>query len=122
MAIRDKLRANTADVLEPGEQVQAVFNAQAASPWLSIISIWIIMMKNAYRIAVVTDKRILLIQAGRFSVTQNKGVIRELPRSTKIGPADGLWYQTDALGEHLWIHKRWAKDIAEADAAAPAAA
>ena len=37
--------------------------------------------------------------------------------STKIGPASGLWYRTEALGERLYIHKRFHKDIAAADGA-----
>jgi hypothetical protein len=122
MAVRDKLQANTADLLQPGEQVQAVFSAQAVNPWLAIISFWIIIFKNAYRIVLVTDRRIIVLQAGKMSITQNKGVLRELPRATKIGPPAGLWYITEALGEKLWIHKRWAKDIEAADTAEPAAA
>ena len=34
-----------------------------------------------------------------------------------IGPARGLWYKSERLGERLYVHKRFHKDIAQADAA-----
>jgi hypothetical protein len=117
MAIRDKIRANAASHLQPGEQIQAVFNAQTTSQWFALISFWIILLSNAYRVVVVTDQRILVFQAGRLQTTVIKGLLRELPRSTQIGPAHGLWYRTDVLGEKLYIHKRFAKDVDAADAA-----
>jgi hypothetical protein len=120
MAIRDKLRKNVSPYLEAGEQIQSVFVAQTASQYFALISYWIIIIKNAYRVVAVTDRRILVFQAGRFSTTQIKGLLRELPRSTRIGPASGLWYKTDVLGERLHINKRFHKDINEADAGAGA--
>jgi hypothetical protein len=50
-------------------------------------------------------------------VTKVNEVIDELPRHTQIGPASGLWYKCETLGERLYIHKRFHKDIAQADAA-----
>jgi len=44
------------------------------------------------------------------------GVIRELPRNTRIGPARGLWFRCEMLGERLYIGQLFHKDIAEADA------
>jgi hypothetical protein len=117
MAIRDKLKANVTPHLNPGEQVQTVFIAQATSQWFALISFWIIIVKNAYRVVAVTDQRILVFQAGRFRPTAIKGLLRELPRETIIGPPSGLWYKTDALGEKLYIHKRFAKDVSAADSA-----
>jgi hypothetical protein len=92
--------------------------AQAASPFLAFISYWIIIAKAAFRIIVVTDQRILLCKTGRLTVTQVKAVLGEYPRSTKLGPPSGLWHTTDALGEKLWIHKRFFKDIETADSGA----
>jgi hypothetical protein len=66
---------------------------------------------------VVTDRRILVCQAGRMSQTTIKGVMRELPRGTRIGPASGLWYKSETLGERIYIHKRFHSDINTADAA-----
>lgn len=118
MAIRDTLRSNAAHLLQPGEEIQAVFPAQTTSQWFALISYWIIIVKNSYRVVVVTNQRILVCRSGRFRLTPVKDVLHELPRSTTIGPASGLWYQCHSLGERLYIAKRFHKDIAEADAQA----
>jgi len=118
MAIRDKLRANAQHVLQPGETIQAVFCAQTTSQYFALISYWIILFTNAYRVVVVTDRRILVCTSGRLRMTPVKEVIRELPRTTKIGPASGLWWKSQSLGEQLYINKRFHKDIAAADSVA----
>ena len=115
MAIRDKMQKNVEPYLQPGERVQAIFGAQTTSQYFALISYWIIA-KNAYRVVVATDRRILVCHAGRVSTTKVKDVIAELPRNTRIGPAKGLWYRCDSLGDRLYVHKRFHKDIAEADA------
>ncbi len=79
------------------------------------MSFWIIIAKDAYRVVVVTDRRILVCKSGRFRVTPVNEVVRELPRSTRIGPASGLWYRCESLGQRLYINKRFHKDIAAAD-------
>ena len=120
MAIRDQLRANAADHLAPGEAIQAVIPAQTRSQWFALLSYWIIILSNAYRVIVVTDRRILVCRSGRFRMTPVREVLRELPRSTRIGPPKGLWYRCDSLGEKLYINRRFHKDIREADELAPA--
>jgi hypothetical protein len=115
MAIRDTLRTNAQPYLAPGEEIQAAFPAQTTSQWFALISIWIIIIKNAYRVVVVTNQRILVCSSGRFRMTPVKGVLRELPRGTRIGPPSGLWYKTEVLGERLYIHKRFHKDVDTAD-------
>jgi len=122
MAIRDKIRANAAPLLQPGEQIQAVIPAQITSGWMALISYWIIVIRGAYRVVVVTDRRILVCSSGRMRMTPVNEVLREVPRATLIGPPSGLWYRTDSLGERLYIAKRFHKDILDADAAAGAGA
>ncbi len=117
MAIRDKLRSNAEHVLQPGETIQSIFTAQTASPYWALLSYWIVMFKNAYRVVVVTDRRILVCTSGRFSTTPVNEIVGEFPRTTRIGPAAGVWYKCDTLGERLYIHKRYHKDVAAADAA-----
>ena len=90
---------------------------QTTSQWWFLVTLWILILKNRYRAIIATDRRILVLDTGRWAMTKPKSVIRELPRATQIGPASGLWYRTDALGEKLYIHKRFHKDIAAADAA-----
>ena len=116
IAIRDRIQEKASPFLQPGEQMQAVFAAQTFSQYWAIFGFVIMMFKNAYRAVVVTDKRIIVFNTGKFSQTNVKSVVRELPRATRIGPAHGLWYRTEALGERLYIHTRFTKDIAAADA------
>jgi len=117
MANRDKLRSNASHILQPGEQIQAIFGAQTMSPYLSLISVFIVLFGNAYRVVVVTDKLILVCRSGRIRVNLVKDVERELPREWAIGPAHGLWYRTEVLGETLYINRRFHKDILAADSA-----
>jgi hypothetical protein len=49
-------------------------------------------------------------------VTPVNDVVNELPRSTRIGPPKGVWFKTDALGERLYVAKRFFKDVEAADA------
>jgi hypothetical protein len=119
MALRDKIKANAAHLLQPGESIQAVFTAQTTSMYWVFVSYWIILLRNAYRVIVVTDRRIMVCRTGRFRVTPVKGLLAELPRNTQIGPAHGMWYRSESLGEKLYIHKRFHKDIAAADALLP---
>jgi hypothetical protein len=115
MAIREKIRENASAFLQPGEIIQAVVPAQTVSAYFSLISIWIIVFKNAYRNIVVTDRRILLCSSGRFRSSPVKGILAEYPRQLTIGPAHGLWYRCDAFGDRLYINKRFFKDVAMAD-------
>lgn len=122
MAIRDKIRANAAPVLQPGEEIQVVIPAQTVSQYFALISIWIIVASNALRVIVVTDRRILLCRSGRIRQSPVGEVLAELPRQTLIGPAHGLWYRTDALGQRLYINRRFHKHVAAADDGATATA
>ena len=117
MAIRDKMRANAAPLLQPGETIQAVFAAQTVSAYFALISIWIIIFSNAYRVVVVTDRRIMVCRSGRFTITPVKSIETEVPRATRIGDPSGLWWPCDTLGRRLYIHRRYHKDVREADAA-----
>ena len=58
----------------------------------------------------IRDKIAANVQSGT-----PKRLLRELPRATRIGPASGLWYRTEALGERIYVHKRFHKDIEIAD-------
>ena len=115
MAIRDQIAANAAPFLKPDEKVQAVFGAQTVSQYLSLISYWIIIMKNAYRVVVVTDQRILVCRSGRFRTTPVNEVLAELPRTTRIGEPQGLWWKCETLGPKLYVHRRYHKDVRAAD-------
>ena len=117
MAIRDSMQASAAPYLQPGETVQAVFGAQTASQWLAPLTGYIIfLLMNKYRIVVVIQQRILVLDAGKVTMTKARGVVTELPRSTKLGPGTGLWHVVPADRESLRVHRRFFKDIETADA------
>jgi hypothetical protein len=104
--------------LQPGEPVQAIFGAQTASQWLAAIGgIFIFLGLNNYRILVVTPVRILVLDAGKFSWKKARGVVTQLPRSTQLGPASGLWHSIPAGNENLRVHRRFFKELRAADGA-----
>jgi hypothetical protein len=119
MAIRDKLRTNTAAYLQEDEVVEAIFPAQTHSQYLFLISLWLLLILNSYRIVVVTNRRIVVLRGGKMRLTTVKDQLREVPRSTQIGPAKGLWYRFDSLGERLYVNTRFHKDIEAADNSLP---
>lgn len=103
--------------LAPGEQIQAVIGAQTASQFLAALGgVFVFLGLNRYRILVATPQRILVLDAGKVTTSKAKGVVAELPRSTRLGPGTGLWHKVTVNGETLRIHKRFFKDIAAADA------
>ena len=116
MALRDKIAAAAAPHLQEGEQVQHAFGAMGASPYWSLLSYWIIIVKDANRAVVATDRRILLAKTSRLRWTKFKGIEAEIPRATKLGEPSGLNWKCDAFGTTIWINKRFHKDVRAVDA------
>jgi hypothetical protein len=122
MALRDTMAESAAQYLRPGEQIQAVIGAQTASQWVAALTgIFVFLGLNHYRILAVTPNRILVLDAGKTSMKKARGVVVELPRSTRLGPGTGLWHQIPAGNETLRVHRRFFKDIETADSIASAA-
>lgn len=120
MALRDKLRERVQPFLQEGEQVEQVFLAQAGpNPWLfGAVGALIMTLLVKRRIVAVTNRRILVLTAGKFTGTNPKGVLAELPRQSLLGPLEGkVWMKTQLAGETTYINRRFAKDVQEADAA-----
>lgn len=116
------MQASAASYLQPGETVQAVFGAQTASQWLAALTgIFVFLGLNKYRILVVTPQRILILDAGKVSMAKAKGIVGELPRTTRLGPPTGLWHVIQTGNETLRVHRRFFKDIEAADTQAAAA-
>jgi hypothetical protein len=123
MALRDSMRESAAAYLQPGEAVQAVIGAQTASQWLAALTgIFVFLGFNRYRILAVTPTRIVVLDAGKTSMKQARGVVMELPRSTRLGPATGMWHRIPAGSETLRVHRRFFKDIETADSTVGASA
>jgi hypothetical protein len=119
MALRDAQLTSATPFLRPGEPVQAIFGAQTASQWLAALTgIFVFLGFNHYRIVVVTPSRIVVLDAGKASMKKARGVVMELPRSTQLGPATGLWHRIPAGQETLRVHRRFYKELKAADTAA----
>ena len=121
MALRDKLRERAQPFLEPGEEARHVFLAQAGpTPWLFALSALLgFLMK--YRVVVVTDRNVVLLKSSPWTPAKPTEVVARLPRSTRFGPMSGVWAKIQLEGEKYYVHKRFQKDAAAADAEAPAA-
>lgn len=118
MALRDSMRESAAQYVQPNEPIQAVIGAQTASQWLAgLTGIFVFLGLNRYRILAVTPSRILVLDAGKTSMKKARGVVVELPRSTRLGPATGMWHRIPAGSETLRVHRRFFKDVETADAA-----
>jgi hypothetical protein len=119
MALRDSMRESAATYLKPGEPVEAIMGAQTASNWLLPLTGFIFFrFINSYRIVAVTSQRIVVLDAGKSSVKKARGVVTELPRSVKLGPGSGAWHVVPAGQEKLRVHRRFFKDMEQADKAA----
>jgi hypothetical protein len=118
MAVRDSMRDSTAAFLQPGESVQAVIGAQTASAYIAALAgVFVFLGLNRYRIIAVTPQRILVLDAGKASMKKARGLLAELPRSTRLGPASGAWHVVPVDGQKLRVHRRFFKDIEIADTA-----
>jgi hypothetical protein len=116
VTLRDSMRKSAATYLRPGEPVQAIFGAQTASNWMVPLTGFIFFrFINDYRIVVVTPQRIVVLDAGKSSIKKAKGIVAEVPRSTRMGNGSGAWHVVPLGQENLRVHRRFFKDLAEAD-------
>lgn len=116
MSLRDSMRKSAATYLRPGEPVQAIFGAQTASNWMLPLTGFIFFrFINDYRIVAVTPQRIVVLDAGKSSIKKAKGVVTELPRSARMGQGSGAWHVIPLGQEKLRVHRRFFKDLSEAD-------
>ena len=121
VAIRDRIKETAQPLLEPGEQIQAVIPAQTKNGWLGALGIILLIFTNRYRPIIVTDRRIVITDSGKYAMSKPKSIVASLPRSTQIGPASGIWWKSNSLGQTLFVHKRFHKDVELADSLRPAA-
>lgn len=118
MAVRDVMRASAAQFVEPGETIEQVFGAQTASPLTApLIGSLIALIINRYRIVVVTDRRILVLDAGKWTQRTARAVVSELPRATRLGPTSGLWFKIDTPAGKIHVRRYFYKDVNAADTA-----
>jgi hypothetical protein len=117
MALRESMRESAAQYLRPGETIETIFGAQTASGWLAALTgMFVFLSLNRYRIVVVTQQRILILDSGKVSMKRAHGVVTELPRSTRLGLGTGLWHVIPAGREKLRVPRRFFQDLQIADA------
>jgi len=116
MALQDKMKDRAQPYLEPGEEVRQVFLGQTGpNPAFALIT-YLIVFFSKYWIVVVTDRAILVFEAGKMAPTRPKTLRRRYPRALQLGPVSGLWGDTMAFGQQMWVHRRYQKAVAAADA------
>ena len=104
-------------MLDAGEHIQEVFPTTTMGLMMTaLLDRVLFFMPSTHRVVVVTDRRIVVFRSGKFSQGNPKEVLRSLPRATKIGPPKGLNYKTKVLGEKMFVHRRFHKDVESADA------
>jgi hypothetical protein len=117
MALRDKMRESAAQYLRPNESIEQVIAAQTASQYLAALTgIFIFLGLNKYRVIAVTNERILVLDTGSVNRWKARGVVTELPRSTRLGPTTGMWHVIPAGAEKLRVPRIFFKDVEAADA------
>jgi hypothetical protein len=110
------MRASAAQFVEPGETIEQVFGAQTASPLTApLIGSLIALVINRYRIVVVTDRRILVLDAGKWTQRTARAVVSELPRATRLGPTSGLWFKIDTPAGKIHVRRYFYQDVNAAD-------
>ena len=116
MALRDAMRASAAQFVQPGETIQEVFGAQTASPMTApLIGAVVALIINRYRIVAVTDQRILVLDAGKWTQRTARAVVSELPRATQLGPTSGLWTKIETPAGKIYVRRYFFKDVKAAD-------
>ena len=117
MGIRDQIQKNASKLLEPGETIQAVFSAQTGpNPNYAFIT-WLVAFFAKYVTIIATDRRILLVKSSIWRRSAVGEIIETYPRETRLGPASGrLWSKIELGGNSYWVHRRFSKDVAAADA------
>jgi hypothetical protein len=117
MALRDKISSNFSSLLQPGETVQQVFVGQTKSGWWQALGLLgLLIARPKMRAVAATDRRIIVADGSIWAISKVNGLVSEHPRSTDLGQPSGLWWRTDALGEPLFVHKRFHKDVEAANA------
>lgn len=109
MSMADKIVANAAPHLEPGEHVQGAFAVQKTLTNKA--------GNGGYRAVVATDRRFLVFQSGTFSQTTLKKLLASLPRDQRLGPGSGAFHSVHLGGETMMVNFRYFKQLDAIDAA-----
>jgi hypothetical protein len=112
-------------LLPSGTQIRQIVTASTRSPvlWIGLVILLAILpgalvftMISKNRIIAVSQDAIYVLDCGHFGY-RPKGVLRVLPRATRLGPAGGLWTKINAGPEKLWAGNPAELTAADAEAA-----
>lgn len=122
--LRKRLLKTSQQFVPDGEQVTSVFSASTrCTLWLlpgvlfGFIGAVIFLAINRFRMIMVTDQRILVLECSPWNQFKAVKVLREIPRATRIGAPSGLAWSCRTLGEKLWVDRAHHAAVAAADAA-----
>lgn len=112
-------------LLPSGTQIRQIVTASTRSPflWIGLAILLAILpgtlvfaMISKNRMIAVSQDAIYVLDCGHFGY-RPKGVLRVLPRATRLGPAGGLWTKINAGPEKLWAGNPAEITAADAEAA-----
>jgi hypothetical protein len=114
VALRDKLAERSRPFLPEGTEIRQVFIGQTGpNPWFFLIT-YLTWFWIRYRTVAVTPDGIYVLEGSKLS-GRPKALIGTAPRQTQLGPVSGIWGRVELLGERMWVHKRFHKDVEAAD-------
>jgi hypothetical protein len=117
MALRDKLKRNVQPLLEPGETIQSVFNAQTGpNPYLILVT-YLFFFWIRYVVVAVTDRRILVLKSSIWRPAAVKELLETFPRETPLSVSGGVWSRLQLGDRRYWVHRRFFKDVQAAETA-----
>lgn len=123
VALQTQLIERSQRFLQPGEEVQTAipaWNPRKIMLLLLYLALpvigWVVLFSARNRIILVSDRRIMVLTCSPWSVKRPRSVLREYPRSTRIGPVSGRsTLQTESLGETLRFWRQLSDDVTTAD-------
>lgn len=142
MALTDDVARSAEPFLDRNEPIEGVVVTQTGNPLLVALGVvpaavvggmtggfpgaiagavlvtvlWAVAV-NRYRIVVATPRRILVLDAGRWSGRRARAIVDELPRETRIGPGAGA-FQRIRVGDHrLYVAWQFRTEVARIDRA-----
>jgi Protein of unknown function (DUF2510) len=117
VSLRSKLADRARRYLEPGEQLQAIFMAQSGpSPYWGLLTP-IMSFFSKFHQVVATDRAILVLDASMWTPARPRQLRMRRPRDFYFGRLSGLWGSFVLDNRKYWVHRRFHKDVAAADAA-----
>ena len=107
-------------LLQPGEPVQAVIGAQTASQSPRGADPEYLSSSASTGTGSWPSRPTgsSCSTPGKTSMKTARGVVTELPGSTRLRPGTGMWHRIPAGSETLRVHRRFFKDLDAADSVA----